>query len=206
LKRLHQVIRQGLQQTEPLWPQVREGFDLLKRMAVVLKNEGLHTGSVVRQRFERVLKQMVEAARRARERGQGQLADALEHFVKVSGSYEAGLFHCYDIADLEPTNNDLEQVFGSYRHHERRVSGRKKGSASLVLRGGVRVVAALATRLEAEISTEELAPRDLEMWQQKRAELDKRRETRAQQRRFRRAPDAFLRNLEDKLCQPGLLP
>jgi hypothetical protein len=159
--RLQRLIREGLEQTEELWPEVRQGFDLLKQMACVLKNEELLTGEQVRQRFAGVVERMRQVAQRARESGQEKLALALEHFVKVSGSYEPDLFHCYDVADLQPTNNELEQTFGSARHHERRVSGRKKGSESLVLRGGVRLVAALATRLE-EISAEELAPRDLE--------------------------------------------
>lgn len=197
------MISRGLEQTEDLWPAVRQGFDLLKRMAEVLRNEELLRGEQVRQRFADVVQQMKEAAEQARQSGQEKLAEALEHFVKVSGSYEPGLFHCYDVMDLEPTNNDLEHVFGSMRHHERRVSGRKKGSASLVLRGAVRVVAMLATRLE-EISAAELAPRDLEQWQQKRAELQRRRRSRARQTRFRRNPDAFLRELEDQLTQSRL--
>jgi hypothetical protein len=122
--------------------------------------------------------------------------------VKVSGSYEPGLFHRYDVADLEPTNNDLEQAFGSVRRHERRASGRKKGALSLVVRGA-RLVAALASRWE-EISPEELAPADLEKWRQKRAEMLRRRRARAQQTRFRRDPDAFLREREDKLTQSPL--
>ena len=52
----------------------------------------------------------------------GPLASAVGHFVKVSQSYWPGLFHCYEVADLPRTNNALEQLFGSYRHHERRVS------------------------------------------------------------------------------------
>src|SRR5262249_54042283 len=154
------------------------GFDLLKRMAGVLKNEELLTGEQVRQRFTGVVEEMAQAARQTRQGGQDKLADALEHFVKVSGSYEAGLFHCYDVADLQPTNNELEQAFGSVRHHERRASGRKKGGLSLVVRS-VRLVAALATRLE-EISTEELAPAHLQQWQQKREQLRRRRCARAQ--------------------------
>jgi hypothetical protein len=197
------VIREGLEQTEGLWPEVRAGFDLLKQMAAVLKNEDRRTGEQVRQRFGQVVERMAQAAQRARQSGQENLAEALEHCVKVSGSYQPDLFHCYDVADLQPTNNELEQVFGSARHHERRVSGRKQGSESLVLRGGVRLVAALATRLE-EISAEQLAPRDPEKWRQKRAELGRRRRARAQQKRFRRNPDAFLRELEDKLSQSRL--
>jgi hypothetical protein len=172
-------------------------------MALVLKDEELLTGEEVRQRFGQVVEQMRQAAQQARESGQEKLADALEHFVQVAGSYEPGLFHCYDIADLQPTNNDLEQLFGSYRHHERRVSGRKKGSESLVLRGSVRLLAALATRLE-EISAQELAPHDLEQWRLKRSDLRRRRQARAQQKRFRRDPDSFLRELEEKLCQSPL--
>jgi hypothetical protein len=182
---------------------VRAGFDLLKRMAAVLKNEGLLTGAQVRERFGQVVGEMAQAARQAREGGQEKLAVALEHFVKVCGSYEPGLFHCYDVADLQPTNNELEQAFGSARHHRRRVSGRKKGSESLVLRGAVRLVAALATRLEG-VSAAELAPRDLQQWQQQRGELRRRRQARARQKRFRRDPDAFLRELEDKLTKPSL--
>jgi len=197
------VIRTGLERTAQLWPEVRAGFGLLKQMAEVLRNEALLSGEQVRGRFAEVAQGVAQAARQAREGGQPKLAAALEHFVKVCGSYEPGLFHCYDVADLQPTNNDLEQAFGRYRHHERRVSGRKKGSPSLVLRGAVRLVAALATRLE-EVSPEDLAPRDLAQWRQKRAELGRRRRARAQQTRFRRDPDAFLRELEDKLCQSRL--
>lgn len=35
------------------------------------------------------------------------------------------------------TNNDLEQIFGRVRHHQRRCTGRKVAPASLVLRGSV---------------------------------------------------------------------
>jgi hypothetical protein len=105
--------------------------------------------------------------------------------------------------DLERTNNDLEQVFGRLRHHERRVGGRKQGAPNLVLRGAVRLVALLATKLE-EISPEELTPRDVERWRQQRDELRRRRQSRARQRRFRRDPDAYLRQLEDLLDQSGL--
>jgi hypothetical protein len=67
----------------------------------------------------------------------------------------------------------------------------------------VRLVALLATKLE-EISPEELTPRDVELWRQQRDELRRRRQSRARQRRFRRDPDAYLRQLEDLLDQSGL--
>jgi len=194
------VLRDGLFKTKDLWPEVREGFGLLKDMAAVLRNDELLWGREVRQRFDVVVDRMRQASQQAHERGAENLSAALEHFVKVSGSYQPGLFHCYDVADVPATNNDLEQFFGSMRHHERRVSGRKKGSASLVLRGSVRAVALVATRLK-DITAEDLVVSDLQQWQEKREELQRRRNRRAQQMQFRRKPDAFLRQLEDLLTQ-----
>src|SRR5918992_794130 len=97
----------------------------------------------------------------ARPRG-GSLAEAVDHFLKVTRSYWPGLFHCYAVADLPRTNNDLEQLFGAHRYHERRSSGRKVASPGLVVRGAVRVPAALATRLRGEVRGEDLMPSDLE--------------------------------------------
>lgn len=176
----------------------------MKQVADVLRNEDRLSGEQVRERFVAVVARMEETAVDAKQAGQENLTEALEHFVKVSSSYEPGLFHCYDVMDLERTNNDLEHVFGKMRHHERRVSGRKQGSPNLVLRGAVRLVAMLATKTE-EITPEELAPRDPEQWRKRRAELRRRRQSRARQTRFRRDPDGYLRQLEDLLDQPGLL-
>jgi hypothetical protein len=49
------------------------------------------------------------------------MRSGLEHFLKVTRSFWPGLFQCYDHPDLPRTDNDLEHVFGTYRHHERRV-------------------------------------------------------------------------------------
>jgi len=103
------------------------------------------------------------------------------------------------------TNNDLEHLFGSHRYHERRASGRKAASPGLVVRGSVRLVAGVVTRLR-EVTAQELAPVDLQRWRQLRQQLQKRQECRRRQRRFRRAPETYLRYLEEKLLQSGLLP
>ena len=68
------------------------------------------------------------------------MSGALGRFRKVTRSYWSGLFHCYDVADLPRTNNDLEQLFGAHRYHERRSSGRKvystrAGLAQIVVGG-----------------------------------------------------------------------
>jgi hypothetical protein len=46
----------------------------------------------------------------------GSLADSIPYLLKITRSYWSGLFHCYQVENLPKTNNDLEQVFGSFRH------------------------------------------------------------------------------------------
>jgi len=133
------------------------------------------------------------------------LQPALKHFRKVTASYWSGLFHCYAVADLPRTNNDLEHLFGSTRHHERRCTGRKAASPSLVLRGSVRVVAGLGSRTRCP-GGEELAPRNLQAWRTLRENLEQRRSARVQRCRFRRDPAAYLQELEDLLLKPPLPP
>jgi hypothetical protein len=121
----------------------------------------------------------------------------------VTPSYWSGLFRCYDLADLPRTNNDLEQFFGAHRYHERRASGRKVASPGLVVRGSVRLAAA-ATRLGGPVRGEDLAPSDLGAWPKLRAGLERRQEVRAQGRRFRHDPAAYLQELEDALIKETL--
>ncbi len=122
----------------------------------------------------------------------GALAPAVDQFLKVTASYRPGLFHCYDVPGLPRTNNDLEHCFGSARYHERRATGRKGASPGLVVRGAVRIVAAVATRAQS------FADADL------RQQLQTRQAARGAQRRFRRDPDAYLAALEEALCRASL--
>jgi hypothetical protein len=133
----------------------------------------------------------------------GGLTAAGGHFLKVGRSYWPGLFHCYAVADLPRTNNALEQLFGSYRHHERRVSGRKVAAPALVLRGSARIVAAVATRHRPD-RLRDLAGADRTAWRELRATLADRRQRRIERRRFRRDPEGYLRHLEEQLNQLAL--
>jgi len=133
------------------------------------------------------------------------LSPAVAHFLKVTASYQPGLFWCYDVSDLPRTNNDLEQYFGSARYQERRATGRKQAMPGLVIRGSVRVVASVATRARP-LTADELRPTDCTSWRQLRAGLEARHETRRQQLRFRRQPRAYLADLEAQLLQPSLPP
>ncbi len=133
----------------------------------------------------------------------GTLASAVTHFLKVTDSYQPGLFHCYSVPDLPRTNNDLEHYFGTGRYLERRTTGRKVAGPTLVIRGAVRLIAAVVTHGHP-FDAEELGPVDREKWLTLRRQLDARHEARRAQRRFRRNPQAFLTALEDQLLKSTL--
>lgn len=156
------------------------------------------TGAEVSVRYDALLADM----RREADAG-GRLEVALRHFLKVTESYRAGLFACYDVDGLPRTNNGLEQLFGSVRYHERRSTGRKGASPSLVLRGSVRVVSSLVTRLRGAPDLS-LSAEQVSVWRDLRAGLERRRSSRAQRCRFRRDSAGYLRRLEDLLLQPTL--
>jgi len=180
-----------------LWPSIRLAFGWVHQAAHILGVDGIDT-EAARKRLGGLLGAM--ACHRDKV---GGLASAVDHFLKVSRSYWPGLFHCYEVADLPRTNNALEQLFGSYRHHERRVSGRKVASPALVLRGSARIIAAVATRQQPE-RVRDLIGADRQAWVELRATLTERRQRRIERRRFRRDPEGYLRLLEAKLVQPRL--
>ena len=74
-----------------------------------------------------------------------------------------------------------------------------------VVRGSVRLIAAAATRLRT-IEVTDLVPTDLSAWRDLRGGLERRQGVRAQGRRFRRDPAAYLRSLEESLIKVALPP
>jgi len=179
---------------------VRLAFGWVHRAAVVLANKKGLDATGVRRRYRGLIATV--AQRRA---SFGRLAEALDHFRKVTRSYWAGLFRCYEVTDLPRTNNDLEQFFGSYRYHERRASGRKVACPGTVVRGSVRLVAAATTRLRT-IEVADLVPVDVAAWRELRGALERRQAARTLGRRFRRDPTAYLQSLEDALIKKALPP
>ncbi len=202
LKRLRQLLRRGLEETATLWPAVRVAYRWVKQVAQLLANKAQRSAAEVRRRMSHILSAMRQASAKTEA---AELRQQLQHFVKVTKSYWPGLFRCYASKDLPRTNNDLEHLFGSHRYHERRASGRKRASPSLVVRGSVRVMAGLATRLRPEEGLQ-LPSGYLDQWRTGRADLEKRREARRQQRRFRRAPVTYLQKLEELATQLSLPP
>ena len=193
--KLDQLLSRALEATAARWRPIEQAFAWVHRAAHILNNDGHQPGAQVHLR----LRGLVAAITRWQAQT-GELAPALAHFLKVTRSYWPGLFHCYDVPDLPRTNNELEHVFGAHRYHERRATGRKGASPTLVVRGSARLLAAVATRLTA-YSAADLATANLSDWRQLRAALTRRQQTRAQQRRFRQDPQAYLADLENRLVK-----
>jgi hypothetical protein len=195
---LRQLIGRGLARTAGLWPDIERAYGWVRRAAHILGNAAGETAVVIRRRFHGLVAAMARHRRRA-----GRLAEAVDHFCKVARSYRPGLFHCYAVPDLPRTNNDLEQLFGSQRYHERRATGRKMASPAAVLRGEVRLIAATAARLHPP-TLGQLGHINREQWRELRCRLDQRRQARTLRTRFRRNPAAYLATLEHQACQPTL--
>jgi hypothetical protein len=194
---LRNLLAEGLAATAELWPPIARMYGWVHRAAHHLGEVELQ-GKTIRRKLAGVLGVM------ARRRGElGPLSRAADHFLKVSRSYWAGLFACYDAADLPRTNNDLEQFFGRGRYHERRATGRRGASPGLVLRGSARLLAGAATRLR-RFTAADCATADPIRLHTLRAELEARRQRRVQRHRFRRDPEKYLRELEERLIQSAL--
>jgi hypothetical protein len=193
-------VRAGLEGTARLWPPIQAAYGFVHRAAHLLANHDRLDTTALRQAYQGLLTEL-----REQQEGLGILAPAAAHFRKVTASYWPGLFACYDVADLPRTNNDLEHYFGTARHLERRATGRKGASPALVVRGAVRVVAALATRLQP-VTAEHLRPTDVNAWHALRRRVEARHATRRAQARFRRDPHAYLAYLENRFLKPALPP
>jgi hypothetical protein len=195
--------------TAALWPPIEVAYGWVHQAAHLLSNDANKDGAVVRGTYAALLAEMWR-----RRDDAGPLAPAIDHFLQVTDSYASWLFHCDAVDGLPPTDNDLEHVFGTARHHERRTTGRKVASPALVVRGAVRVVAAVATQQrqqrqqrahpfgEADLRLQR--PADLARWRHLRAELTHRQDARRAQRRFRREPDDYLATLEAQLLKSSL--
>ncbi len=98
----------------------------LHKAAQILDNEAQLTAEQVRKQFLRLLGVITRWQSKA-----GTLEGSIVHFLKVTRSYWSGLFHCYEVEGLPRTNNDLEHLFGKWRHHQRRCTGRFRCSSIL---------------------------------------------------------------------------
>jgi hypothetical protein len=192
---LHQLLNKGIKTTATEWPPLRSAYQLVRQASEILANQEQYTGIQVRERYQVFLSQMQEQKACLE-----PLAEAIEHFLHITGNFAAGLFQCYDVEGLPRTNNELEHCFGVARVHERRATGRRGAIAGVVVRGSVRVITAVVTK-EQIFSAEELRPRDYQRWRELRMHLQQCEEARRRQFRFRKDPAAYLAALEAQLLE-----
>lgn len=192
---MNRLLKKGLLATAELFASVRPLAQWVHQVAHVLANPEQQTAQQVQRAFADHLVLIREQAEHS-----DSLRPALLQFLKVTQSYAPHLFFCYQVADLPKTNNDLEQAFGKVRAGERRATGRKGAIPGLVVRGPVRLTAALATRLEC-FPAEKLVPHDVLAWRLLRGQISSRQETRRKQFRFRKDPAAYLAGLEQRLSE-----
>jgi hypothetical protein len=197
------MLGRALDRTAPLWPNVEQGARWVQQAAAILANDDGARARAVRRRYQRWIDKLEQDSQRPDL--SSTLRQAASHFIKVSRSYGQDLFHCYRIPHLPRTDNALEQAFGSLRYHERRASGRKVASPSLVLNGCVRMSSALFTRTHP-VTLEMLAAVPHDDWRAARAELEQRRHARCLRYRFRKNPAAYLAELEDRAFKLSLPP
>ena len=197
---MKQILDQALSQTQEFWPDLIQAYQWIYAAAKILDNEEELSAQNVRSRYFGLVGSMIRWKNKT-----SNLSEYIEHFYKVTASYSSGLFHCYWVEGLPRTNNNLEQMFGSFRHHQRRCTGLKKAPSSTVISGSSKIVAAIASNLKT-FSAIDLAEVNLSLWRQKRQEIDLLRKSRLQQRHFRKDPDTYLTKLETELLQAILPP
>lgn len=193
LKQLHHLLTKGLRATAALWPPLQQASQLVRQAAQILANEPQHSGAQVRAHYLAFVEAMQQ-----QQTALEPLGEAIAHFCHITKNFAPGLFQCYDVEGLPCTNNDLEQCFGVARLHERRATGHRGAIPGVVVRGSVRIVAAVTSK-QHPFSAEELQPRDYLQWRRLRAQLAQREECRRQQFRFRKDPARYLASLEAQL-------
>lgn len=190
---MKQLLSKGLEQTAALWSPIIIAYGWVHHAAQILANHAQFDSSIVQLCFRALIEAMS-----ARQTSAGSLLGGIIHFLKVTASYWSGLFCCYSVPGLPRTNNDLEHIFGTVRHHHRRCTGRKVAPSSLVLRGSVQLIACVATQLTTWCA-EQLATVLVNDWRFLRSQLEQHRINRVEQLRFRRSPTDYLAHLESQL-------
>ena len=120
LLRLKTLVEKALSEAKTDWTELRTAYAWVHEAAHLLNNKADLDVLLLRRQFRQLLAQMSPLRKQS-----GLLSQAATQFWKVTKSYWQGLFACYEMTDLPRTNDEMEQQFGTYRHHERRCTGRK---------------------------------------------------------------------------------
>ena len=124
LRHWHQVLSQTLPAYRQKFVEIRQALDWVKGVREIL-HAPLPTEEKAGAGGDAVALQLAHYLGRLADRTDLSpwLSSYREHLFKVSESYWSGLFHCYDIANLPRTNNDLERLYGNLKRGLRRRQG-----------------------------------------------------------------------------------
>lgn len=187
----------ALTKTQAIWPALQMAWEWVHQAASILENHAHLDGAGVQEQLQALVSTMQDQQDQV-----AALGNVVETFRKVTAHYAPGLFYTYDVPDVPPTNNALEQCFGSIRWHERRATGRTT-VPGFIVRGPVRVLAAAASHSQC-LCVQALQPQDTQAWYHLRDQLEDRQEQHRLQFRFRKDPDAYLAATEDLLIKATL--
>lgn len=133
LAQLQQGLDQSLTRFKADYLNISQGAEWLHQIAERLDPQGkpVRTGEQVRTALLTYLDDIQQ---------QSQANDVLTGFArqidKTTRSYQSGLFHTYDLADLPRTNNDRESEFRCLNQQLLRTTGQKGATRRLIQRSG----------------------------------------------------------------------
>ncbi|MCM3763296.1 hypothetical protein M3212_21555 [Alkalihalobacillus oceani] len=120
----------------------------------------------------------------------------LDNLLRYSKGFWKGLFTCYDHPSIPRTNNDLELFFRRTKQQHRRITGSRTWNRYIIRHGENIVFTANIKGLEHGLNTVEKISYD--GYRKEAKAWEKRIYTHTKQRRFKKAPNEYLNNLETK--------
>jgi hypothetical protein len=133
MARLHQGLQAALPSFATEYRDLQQGATWLQDISRILEppDDSPTTGEQVARQLRAYLDDLLNLA---------DLPPRLDafrrHLDKVSTSYWPGLFHCYDLAELPRTNNDLESHFRDTQRRLLRTTGQKGQTSRALQRAG----------------------------------------------------------------------
>ena len=108
------MLTRALQRTAGLWPPIKDAYALVYQAAHILANHEQQTGAQVRETYLVWVKHMQE-----QKASLGTLSTTIDHFVEKTANFAPGLFHCYDVANLQPSDYQVwRQLRTQLRYRE----------------------------------------------------------------------------------------
>lgn len=122
----------------------------------------------------------------------------VKNVTSYTRGFWKGLFSCYDCSYLPRTNNDHERFYRQTKTRHRRMTGRRSWN-EYILRNGEYIVLVDDALKQKDLSVRlSLVPYD--KYKDQRAQWNTRLTESVFRRRFRRNPENYLKQLEEKFC------